>query len=300
MSAPTFNSAHTDNYGDVLIIEWNISGTQPMTGSTGLTLSTTGSGGSISLYGASHTGTTSSFTLGRTILSSETLTLSYTPGNLADSSGNTLASFSSVSITNNSTISSIVLPNFAYAYINAAGNYLQIEWATNAAMSGTTGLVLKSNLEEISLTGLSNYYTLTGASTNRVVAGSEVLTLSYSSGDYQDAHSNSLSSFTNVSVMNNSTKSILSGTGNLTISWTENPRYQSSPLPDEPFTFIVNIYTDNTYTTIARTISVSGSTSTIYTAAEQITDFGCVQTTVYVEIYQTNFIGDGYIWQGTF
>ncbi|WP_287664531.1 phage tail protein [Accumulibacter sp.] len=56
-----------------------------------------------------------------------------------------------------------------------------------------------------------------------------------------------------------------------------------------------DVCTDNTYATVVRTLSATGTNSIIYTAAEQTADFGAVQTTLSFVIYQmSSTVGRGY------
>lgn len=56
----------------------------------------------------------------------------------------------------------------------------------------------------------------------------------------------------------------------------------------------IDIYSDGTYTVLKRTIS-SITTSATYTSAQQITDFGSNQSTLYLKIYQlSSVVGRGY------
>ena len=56
-----------------------------------------------------------------------------------------------------------------------------------------------------------------------------------------------------------------------------------------------DVCTDNTYATVLRTLSATGTNSIIYTAAEQVDDFGAVQTTLSFVIYQmSSTVGRGY------
>jgi len=56
-----------------------------------------------------------------------------------------------------------------------------------------------------------------------------------------------------------------------------------------------DVCTDNTYTVVLRTLSASGTNSVLYSAAEQVTDFGSVQTTLSFVIYQISAsVGRGY------
>jgi len=56
-----------------------------------------------------------------------------------------------------------------------------------------------------------------------------------------------------------------------------------------------DVCTDNTYSTVVRTLSATGTNNVIYTAAEQTADFGSAQTTLSFVIYQmSSTVGRGY------
>jgi hypothetical protein len=56
----------------------------------------------------------------------------------------------------------------------------------------------------------------------------------------------------------------------------------------------IDIYSDNTFTVVKRTIAVTTPSCT-YTTAQQTADFGAVQTTIYVKLYQlSSVVGRGY------
>jgi hypothetical protein len=82
--------------------------------------------------------------------------------------------------------------------------------------------------------------------------------------------------------------------GNLTITWQRRTRLScryggamgvSIPLGENTELYEIDIYDDNTYTTVLRTITAT-SESAEYTAAQQATDFGSAQAQVYVKIHQ--------------
>lgn len=87
--------------------------------------------------------------------------------------------------------------------------------------------------------------------------------------------------------------------GDLSIGWTPRSRWAGST-PSDPNNFDVEVWDSASYTTLVRTITVSGATSTTYLATDQTTDFGSAQSTVYLRIYQKNsYVGRGYVWQGS-
>ncbi len=88
--------------------------------------------------------------------------------------------------------------------------------------------------------------------------------------------------------------------GDLTIDWKRrtrravNPHLGICPLGEETEAYDVVIYTSNTYTTVKRTIRTS-TTSADYSSADQTTDFGSPQATVYVQVFQISATaGRGY------
>lgn len=57
----------------------------------------------------------------------------------------------------------------------------------------------------------------------------------------------------------------------------------------------VEIYSSNTYATLKRTLSGLTSATAAYTSAQQVTDFGANQSTLYVKVYQlSTTVGRGY------
>ena len=61
----------------------------------------------------------------------------------------------------------------------------------------------------------------------------------------------------------------------------------------------VQIYTTSGYATVARTIAVTSVQTASYTAAEQTTDFGSPQATVYWDVAKLGSAGYGYAQRGT-
>lgn len=93
--------------------------------------------------------------------------------------------------------------------------------------------------------------------------------------------------------------------GNLTLDWT--PRRRGSggwpdgvDLPPTEITeqYRVRIYTTSGYATVARTITVSAASTTSYSAANQTTDFGSPQATIYWDVAQLGAAGYGYAARG--
>lgn len=71
--------------------------------------------------------------------------------------------------------------------------------------------------------------------------------------------------------------------------------YVDAQLGETTEAYEVEIYGEAGYTTLKRTISGLTSSATTYTSAQQVTDFGAVQSTLYVKVYQISaVVGRGY------
>lgn len=89
--------------------------------------------------------------------------------------------------------------------------------------------------------------------------------------------------------------------GDWTLNWVRGGRidaawrdYVDVPLGESVEVYAVEIYTDDTFVTLKRTISATSQTAT-YTSAQQTTDFGGAQTEVYFVVYQVSAaVGPGY------
>jgi hypothetical protein len=95
--------------------------------------------------------------------------------------------------------------------------------------------------------------------------------------------------------------------GDLTINWTRRNRIDGSwrdlvdvPMSEATEAYEVEIYSDGTYTTLKRTITSISAQTTSYTAAQQTTDFGSPQATVYFKVYQLSAaVGRGHAASGS-
>jgi hypothetical protein len=93
------------------------------------------------------------------------------------------------------------------------------------------------------------------------------------------------------------------GSGNATLTWARRTRLShrltgplawSFPLGEATEAYVVTIYTSNTYATVARTIAATSETAA-YSAADQTTDFGSPQSTIYFTVAQVSeTVGNGY------
>lgn len=89
-------------------------------------------------------------------------------------------------------------------------------------------------------------------------------------------------------------------TNDWTLTWVRRSRfggwrdYVDAALGESVELYEVDIFSDATYTTLKRTITSSTPTVT-YTSAQQVTDFGSNQATLYLKIYQISAtVGRGY------
>lgn len=62
--------------------------------------------------------------------------------------------------------------------------------------------------------------------------------------------------------------------------------YVDVPMSEATESYEIDVYSSSAYTTIKRTITVAGVREVTYTAAQQVTDFGSAQATLYIKIYQ--------------
>lgn len=95
------------------------------------------------------------------------------------------------------------------------------------------------------------------------------------------------------------------GSGNLTLTWVPRQRgaggwLNGVDLPNTELSeqYRVQIYTTSGYSTVARTINVTSAQTASYTAAEQTTDFGSPQATVYWDVAKLGYAGWGYTQRG--
>lgn len=95
--------------------------------------------------------------------------------------------------------------------------------------------------------------------------------------------------------------------GNLTLAWTRRNRLDGAwrnlvdvPMSEATEAYVVRIYTDGTYATVARTIEGITSPTTAYSAADQTSDFGSPQATVYFDVRQLSaVVGPGHAARGS-
>jgi hypothetical protein len=94
--------------------------------------------------------------------------------------------------------------------------------------------------------------------------------------------------------------------GNVTLNWIRRTRIDGSwrdgvdvALGESSEEYVVEIYNNSGYASVVRTITGITAQTTTYSAADQTTDFGSPQATVYFKVYQLNAtIGRGHAASG--
>jgi len=90
--------------------------------------------------------------------------------------------------------------------------------------------------------------------------------------------------------------------GDWSLNWLRRTRvggewrdYIDAPLGEASEAYEIEIYTSAAYTTLKRTLAGLATASATYTSAQQVTDFGSNQATLYVKVYQLSAnVGRGY------
>lgn len=89
-------------------------------------------------------------------------------------------------------------------------------------------------------------------------------------------------------------------TNDWTLTWVRRSRFDQwrdlvdIPLGEATESYEIEIYSSSTYDTLKRTLT-SVTPTVVYTSADQVTDFGANQATIYVKIYQLSAtVGRGY------
>jgi hypothetical protein len=202
--APTISSASIDSTGLVFTLRFNSEATS-LSGTLGLSISDNGTVTSNPFSSIIWSGTTATATSSIQIYRTDTVTLSYSSGNIQDNESNSLVAFSNLPVTNGSLIAHpMVISNPS---IDASG-YLWSWEVTGGILPisgilGFSGLIRTTvcNLSNITISG--NTYTAIGSA--QALAGQSAY-ISYSSGDVEDANGLTLLTTTNQYVANNSTQ----------------------------------------------------------------------------------------------
>ena len=242
--APVYLSSAIPTAGDSVVVQFTEADSVPLlppTGVTGFSLSTS-YGSALSVASAARTGNTEiTLTTNRTVYDSETVTVSYSSGNVTDSAWNSMADFGAQAVTNNSAQPSpdTTPPTFASAQVPSAGTtvvmqFTEAETVPLLPASGITGFSLATDyvspltVSSASRTG-NTEITLT---TSRTVYDSEIVSVAYSGGNVTDSVPNSMADFGSQSVTNNSAQAAPDITA---------PTFSSAQVPSGGTTVVVTL-----------------------------------------------------------
>lgn len=165
------------------------------------------------------------------------------------------------------------------------------EWATGLHVANDTLVRL-------------NTTSLAFINVNSSSIGSEKLYRGVTSGKALDSDVNSAFTYTGVNLEClspvNLTGNRHPSTNDWTLLWTRRSRfsgwrdYVDAALGESSESYEVDVYSDGTYTTLKRTLT-STTQTVAYTSANQVTDFGSNQSTLYLKVYQLSAtVGRGY------
>lgn len=71
--------------------------------------------------------------------------------------------------------------------------------------------------------------------------------------------------------------------------------YVDAPIGESSQSYQIDVFSSVAYTTLKRTLSSSSATAIAYSSADQVTDFGSNQSTLYLKVYQlSSVVGRGY------
>jgi hypothetical protein len=195
VTPPLVSSASIAATGNTLAVVFN----EPVQGTSGLTISA--SGGPSTLTYQSGTGTTTlTYSLSRQINVGETVTRSYSPGNIADISNNLLVGFTNQPVTNGS---SQTPPFVSTAVVQPSGS--AIVFTFNESVTGNNGLTISAT-PAASLTFASGTGNTRNYNISRVIQASETVTRNYAPGNIVDTAGYPLAAFSNQPVQNGSSQ----------------------------------------------------------------------------------------------
>lgn len=165
------------------------------------------------------------------------------------------------------------------------------EWATGLhAANDTIVRLTAASLEFINV--------------NSAAIGSEKLYRGITSGKALDSDTDRAFTYTGVNLECLSPVHLTGdrhpSTNDWTLTWVRRSRfagwrdYVDATLGEAVESYEVDVYSDSNYTTLKRTLTSSTPTVT-YTSADQVTDFGSNQATLYLKVYQLSAtVGRGY------
>lgn len=207
---PTFASGYINTAGTALIATFNIAAGQspmlPSSGMTGFTVKANGVTQTISSTSA-LSGDTVTLNLSAAIPYTDTVTLTYAPGNVTDSYPTDLAAFSATAITNNSNVGKP--PTFSSANVDTTGLILTVDFTCYDApmlpSSAATGFTVEVAGSPATISSTSNSGTTLILNLASAVLQLQAVTIAYTPGNVTDSFPADLAAFSAQSVTNNST-----------------------------------------------------------------------------------------------
>ncbi len=198
---PTLASAVIPSAGTTMVLTFTntTSPMHPSSVATGFTITTN------TISATSASGLTITLTLGTQVLSGQTFTISYSPGNVSGGNYVQLLAFSNHAVTNNSTVTP---PTLTSAVIPSAGTTLVLTFGTTVSpmkpASGATGFTITAN--SVASTSSSGFVITITLGTTVFIGATPVV--SYSPGNVTGGDLVPLASFSNHAITNNSTQTL--------------------------------------------------------------------------------------------
>lgn len=252
---------------------------RPLTGVTGFTVKVGGVSRTISSATASGTAVTLNLT--PAVLSTDTVTVEYSPGNVTDNavSPNSMDAFTAQSVTNNSTqTADTTKPVFASASVPSLGSTVAVVLTETGSppilpATGVTGFTVLVNAVSRTITsGTAASTTVTLNLATPVLIG-DTVTVSYTPGNITDSATspNSMNAFTAQSVTNSSSQS---GGGDTTA-----PVFASASVPSNGNTVAV-VLTETGSSPVLPATGVTGFAVTVGGSSRSVSSATASGTTV--------------------
>lgn len=170
------------------------------------------------------------------------------------------------------------------------------EWATGMHSSGDKVVLLSE--DDVELISMSSSSIGAARTYRAVTTGQDTSTGSDVAFTYKGVNLECLSP-----IYFNASRSLF--TNDWSLSWIRRSRTDGEwrdlvdvGLGESSENYSVDIFSDNTYTTVKRTVDTT-TPSLAYTSAQQIADFGVIQKSIYAKAYQlSSVVGRGYPAQG--
>ncbi len=202
--APVYQSSTVDTTGTKLTVVYDSN----VAGGTGFTYSVNG-GGAVALTGATVVGAEISFTVAQ-IYDTDTVTLSYTPGDVVgDPNGLAADPFSNQAVTNNSTVVVPVIPVYQSSSVDADGTTFRVNYDVNITGANGFTFTRDAGAPESLTGGVVTGSQIVFSGVSPTILQGEVIALTYDDvgGNVVSvASGDPAAAFSNQSTTNNSTQ----------------------------------------------------------------------------------------------